>query len=348
MMPGVGDNAWGQETRGPRANHHLSHHLSAGTTGRDEVVPHVTAKGEGHRAEFWGGGNICRRPSLTNTEPQHISPTSIPQKAHAKTCLPPPNMGCCSRSCPLGAPRFFPLPPHPSLAVPALGAPLPGDGHGLEAGVPLGDGFLDGGTLGAHPQAVAGVLHVAPCGEAAGTRSATLNPAAFPPGDFLGGEGICIEKPYSVCTAQSQALASAFPASPIYFPYFPIRRELWLAAAGAGGTSTPCRPRCTPTHGHRVAWGAPKPKVGGVVQPRLTSEDLPAGRKQRSAHWEAAVGAIGAVFGLPAAAQQELQALTLGLARGDSGDRVLPATLHACTRLPCPLTLQLNISSPGK
>lgn len=57
----------------------LSHHLSAGTAGRDEVVPHVT-----------------------------------------------------------------------------------GDGHGLEAGVPLGDGFLDGAALGAHPQAVAGILHVAP------------------------------------------------------------------------------------------------------------------------------------------------------------------------------------------
>lgn len=73
-----------------------------------------------------------------------------------------------------------------------------GDGHGPEAGVPLGDGFLDGSALGAHPEAIAGVLHVAP------------------------------------------------------------------------------------------------------------GEDLPTGCEQRGAHWEPAVGAIGAVLGLLAAAQQEL------------------------------------------
>lgn len=42
----------------------------------------------------------------------------------------------------------------------------PGNGHGPESRVPLGDGFLDGGALSAHPEAVAGILHVAPYGEA--------------------------------------------------------------------------------------------------------------------------------------------------------------------------------------
>lgn len=94
--------------------------------------------------------------------------------------------------------------------------------------------------------------------------------------------------------------------------------------------------------------GAPQNPPGGVSGPQLTREDLPTGGEQRGSHREAAVGAIGAVFGLPAAAQQELEIVTPGLAWGDSSDRVLPASLHFCARLPCPLTPRLNISSPGK
>lgn len=118
-----GGDAWGQETWGPRVSHHLSHHLSAGAAGRDEVVPHVTAKGEGHRVQSCRqrSGGTCAEDlhAPINTEPWQIFPP-LPPKKHAKTCLPSKkHSGCCSRSCPLGAPRVFPLPPppaHPSHA----------------------------------------------------------------------------------------------------------------------------------------------------------------------------------------------------------------------------------------
>lgn len=77
-----------------------------------------------------------------------------------------------------------------SLTIAALGAPSPGDGHGFEAGVPLGDGFLDGGALGTHPQAVAGVLYVAPCRD---------NPdISHPKPHQLISSGVYKEKPFPV------------------------------------------------------------------------------------------------------------------------------------------------------
>jgi len=97
---------------------------------------------------------------------------------------------------------------------------------------------------------------------------------------------------------------------------------------GPAPRSTPAAPLCM---AKGLQWGTPKPKEW-LARPRLTREDLPAGGEQRGAHREAAVGAIGAVFGLPATAQQELQVLALGLARGGNGVRALPVALHACVR----------------
>lgn len=142
--------------------------------------------------------------------------------------------------------------------------------------------------------------------------------------------------------AQSQALANTFPASPIYFPYVPIRRDLWLSlgwrlprgSREGGGADQHTVP--TPLHPHAWPKGCrvDSKTQGEVTRPRLTGEDLPVGSEQRGAHREVAVGAIGAVFGLLAASQQELQVLALGPARGGSGGRALPAALHASACLP--------------
>lgn len=130
---------------------------------------------------------MCRRPSRTN---KYGAMADFPPTSSKKTCknLPPlkKTLGLLQQKLPLGRTKGFPTapPPPPIPRMPALSVPLPGDGHGPEAGVSLRDGFLDGGALGAHPQAVAGILHVAPCGEDPGTRSATPNPAGFPPGNI--------------------------------------------------------------------------------------------------------------------------------------------------------------------
>lgn len=115
-------------------------------------------KGRELSPEVRGGENTCRRPSCPN---KYRATTDLPPSASKNTMQkvysPLPKDGAATKAAvPEEQQRF-------SLTIAALGAPSPGDGHGFEAGVPLGDGFLDGGALGTHPQAVAGVLYVAPC-----------------------------------------------------------------------------------------------------------------------------------------------------------------------------------------
>lgn len=115
MMPGVGDNAWGQETRGTRANHHLSHHLSAGTTGRDEVVPHVTAKGEGHRAEFFGGGTSVEDLHAPVQSHSIFPPPQFLKKPMQKPASPPKTRAAAAEAAPWVHRGFSLCPPtHPS------------------------------------------------------------------------------------------------------------------------------------------------------------------------------------------------------------------------------------------
>lgn len=117
-----GGDAWGQETWGPRTSHHLSHHLSAGAAGRDEVVPHVTAKGEGQRVQSCGqrsGGDICRRPPRTN---KYGATADFPPTSCKKTCknLPPlkKTLALLQQKLPLGRTKGFPDAPPPAHLSP--------------------------------------------------------------------------------------------------------------------------------------------------------------------------------------------------------------------------------------
>lgn len=123
--------------------------------------------------------------------------------------------------------------PTPSLSTPALRAPSPGNGHGLEVGVPLGDGFLDGTALGTHTQAVAGVLHVAPCRDS----PSISHPK---PHQLLSSQGIDKEKPFSLLPL------FIFPSAVIFGS---VRDGACQEAAGED--TQPQHPGMTPLHPHK-------------------------------------------------------------------------------------------------